>query len=274
MEWAFDPGVIVGLVTIEGLYLRALRVLGRRRVRVPGKQIALWHLGMTLWVAGLLSPIHTLGEDLLCFHMAQHLLIADLAAPVLLAGVRNPVLMFMLPRDILVPLARARRARAAFRWLRQPLVAIPVYVVVLYGWHFSFAFEAAVEHPLIHALQHASFFMAGTLVWWPLIQPVPMRHRLTGMWTFAYIVAAKFGLAALGLYLTWTHTVVYTYYEHVPRIWGLSAIDDQNVGGAIMMVEQSIVLVVAFAILFVRMLLQSEEDERRRERFEDPAAVA
>ena len=65
--------------------------------------------------------------------------------------------------------------------------------------------------------------------------------------------------------------MAYTYYEHVPRIWGLSPIEDQNVGGAIMMVEQSIVLVIAFAILFVRMLLQSEQDELRRERFEDAA---
>jgi putative membrane protein len=77
----------------------------------------------------------------------------------------------------------------------------------------------------------------------------------------------------LGLYLTWTGTVVYDYYETVPRIWGLSPIEDQNVGGAIMMVEQSLVLVIAFAVLFVRMLIQSEEEERRRERLEDAAAA-
>ena len=88
---------------------------------------------------------------------------------------------------------------------------------------------------------------------------------------FAYILVAKFSVGALGIALTWSHSVAYTYYEHVPRIWGLSAVEDQNVGGAIMMVEQSIVLVIAFATLFIRMLLQSEEEERRRERFEDLA---
>jgi putative membrane protein len=112
------------------------------------------------------------------------------------------------------------------------------------------------------------------LVWWPLIQPVPMRRRLSGLATFGYIGAAKIGLGLLGLFLTWSTTVVYTYYEHVPRIWGLSAIRDQNVGGALMMVEQSLVLVTTFTILFVRMLLQSEEDERRRERLEDAAAAS
>jgi len=101
-----------------------------------------------------------------------------------------------------------------------------------------------------------------------------MRRRLSGMGIFAYLLVAKVSLGVLGIGLTWSHGVAYSSYEHVPRIWGLSPITDQNVGGAIMMVEQSLVLVVAFAVLFVRMLLQSEEDELRRERFEDVARTA
>jgi putative membrane protein len=95
-----------------------------------------------------------------------------------------------------------------------------------------------------------------------------MRRRLDGLWTVAYIGTAKFGLAALGLYLTWSGTVIYDYYEGLPRVWGLSPVDDQNVGGAIMMVEQSLTFVIALAILFGRMLTQSETDEVRRERLE------
>ncbi len=108
-------------------------------------------------------------------------------------------------------------------------------------------------------------------VWWPLIQPVPMRRGLPGMWPVAYIGCAKFGLAALGLYLTWSGTVLYDYYEGVPRIWGLDAIDDQNAGGAIMMVEQSLTFVIALVVLFARMLTQSETEELRRERLEGRA---
>jgi len=67
-----------------------------------------------------------------------------------------------------------------------------------------------------------AFFAAGVAVWWPLIQPVPMRRRLTGLSTFAYIGSAKVGLAVLGLFLTWSSTVAYSYYEHVPEVWGLS----------------------------------------------------
>jgi len=90
----------------------------------------------------------------------------------------------------------------------------------------------------------------------------------------AAAVSEAGGLGTLGIALTWSHGATYSYYEHVPRIWGLTAAEDQNMGGAIMMVEQSLVLVIAFAVLFIRMLLQSEEDERRRERFEDAAAAS
>jgi cytochrome c oxidase assembly factor CtaG len=117
-------------------------------------------------------------------------------------------------------------------------------------------------------VEHVSFFSAGVAVWWPLIQPVPMRRRLDGLWTVAYIGTAKFGLAALGLYLTWSGTVLYDYYEGLPRIWGLSPVDDQNAGGAIMMVEQSLTFVIALVVLLGRMLTQSETDEVRRERLE------
>jgi hypothetical protein len=147
----FDPGALILVLATEALYLRALRVLRARGVAVPRPQIAAWHAGIALWVIGFFSPIHTLGEELLSGHMAQHLLIADLAAPLLLVGARNPVLAFLLPRPALVTLARSPRLRGAFRVLRRPLVAVPVYALVLYAWHFSIFFEAAVRYPVVHA---------------------------------------------------------------------------------------------------------------------------
>jgi cytochrome c oxidase assembly factor CtaG len=98
-----------------------------------------------------------------------------------------------------------------------------------------------------------------------------MRHRLEGMQGLLYVFAAKVSLGVLGLYLTWSTAVAFDYYNHVPRIWDLTAIGDQNVGGAIMMVEQAMVLLLVFSLLFVKMLTQSEEAERRRERLEDDA---
>ena len=141
--------------------------------------------------------------------MAEHLLIADLGAPLLLAGLRNPVLAFFLPRPVLVPLARRRRLRGAFRALRQPLVAIPVYAVVLYGWHFSFAFEAAVRHDLVHALQHASFVAIGMLVWWSALEP--KRRRLRGeLWKIGHILGARMLGMFLGMGFVLIRAPIYT----------------------------------------------------------------
>jgi cytochrome c oxidase assembly factor CtaG len=198
-------------------------------------------------------------------HMVQHILIGDIA----------PLLVLLsLSRVIMRPLTRrlmsVERALGPFA---HPATGIVVWLTLIYVWHIPAMYDAALNHSAVHALEHACFFAGGIAVWWPLIQPVPMRRRLTGLSVFGYLIAAKISVGLLGIFLTWSHGVAYPYYEHVPRIWGLSAIEDQNLGGAIMMVEQSIVLVIAFVILFVRMLGQSEEDEVRRERFEDPAPV-
>jgi putative membrane protein len=154
-----------------------------------------------------------------------------------------------------------------------PLTALFLWLFLMYLWHVPALYDAALEHGVVHLVEHASFFAAGVAIWWPLVQPVPMRRRMPGLWPLAYIGTAKFGLAALGLYLTWSGTAIYDYYQHVPRIWGLSPSEDQSVGGAIMMVEQSLTFVVVLAWVFVRMLAQSEADQQRRERLEDAAAT-
>jgi len=163
---------------------------------------------------------------------------------------------------------RVERALGRFA---HPLTGLFLWFGLIYVWHIPALYDAALESEGVHALEHAAFFTAGVALWWPLIQPVPMRERMTGMWPFAYIGAAKAGLAGLGLYLTWSKSLAYDHYADVPRIWGLTAIEDQNMGGAMMMLEQSVVLLLAFVTLFVRMLGQSEKEELRRERLERAA---
>ena len=125
-----DLTAIYLLLLPAALYLRALRVLGRRGYRVPPLQSACWFGGLTLMGIALLSPLDRLGEtDLLSAHMAQHLLIGDLAAPLILLGLRSPVYAFLLPRPLLVPIARSDRLRRLFRFLRQPWVAAPIWIV-------------------------------------------------------------------------------------------------------------------------------------------------
>jgi cytochrome c oxidase assembly factor CtaG len=267
-RWTFDPSQLIIVALYAYFYLRrfihARAEAGGRGAGAP--QLAAFTGAVVVMLIAFVSPIDALGEDyLFSMHMVQHILIGDIA----------PLLVLLsLSRVIMRPLTRrlmsVERALGPFA---HPATGIVVWLTLIYVWHIPAMYDAALNHSAVHALEHACFFAGGIAVWWPLIQPVPMRRRLTGLSVFGYLIAAKISVGLLGIFLTWSHGVAYPYYEHVPRIWGLSAIEDQNLGGAIMMVEQSIVLVIAFAILFVRMLGQSEEDEVRRERFEDPAPV-
>jgi putative membrane protein len=267
-HWTFSAPILIPIGAYVWLYVRRFREV--RRTSGPrgagARQLGAFIASLVVILVALVSPLDGLGEDyLFSAHMVQHLLLGDIA----------PLFMLLaLSRVIMRPLTRRLQAvERALGPLAHPASALVLWLALVYLWHIPSLYDSALEHPTVHALQHVSFFTAGTLVWWPLIQPVPMRHRLAGMWTFGYIGAAKLGLASLGMYLTWTSSVAYTYYEHVPRIWGLNAISDQNVGGAIMMVEQSVVLVTVLAVLFGRMLAQSEQDQLRRERLEERAAA-
>ena len=198
--------------------------------------------------------------------MVQHVLLGDIAPLLLLLSLSRVML-----RPVTRRLVRVERALGPFA---SPVTAIVLWLGIMYLWHIPALYDAAIESPLLHALEHLSFFAAGIALWWPLVQPIPMRRAMTGLQPLGYIAAAKGGLAALGLFLAWSSSAHYPFYEDAPRIWGLSAVEDQNVAGVIMMVEQSLTLVLVMVWVFVRMLTRSEEEERRRERLEEAQVPA
>ena len=254
-----DPAVLLGIIGVTALYVRAVRVLRRRGYEVPPWQQVAWHAGVALTAVGLLSPVDGLGEELLSAHMAQHLLIADLAAPLLLVGLRTPVVVFVLPRPVLVPLARRRGLRRAFRALRRPLVAISVYVLVLYGWHLPFLFEAAVENGAAHALQHQSFVAASLLVWWPALEP--KRRRLRGeLWKIGHILGSRLAGMFLGMAFIAMRSPIYEgVYGSGDRGHGLGAVADQQLAGGLMLSLDLLIMLFALAFFFWR---ASEDHDR------------
>lgn len=267
LHWLPDAGVLAPIALLVFVYVRRFRAARREEDgRGAGWPQALaFGAGVFALLLAVASPIDGLGEDyLFSAHMVQHVLLGDIAPALLLLSLSRVIM-----RPATRRLANVERRLGAFA---SPWTGLALWLSLMYLWHVPALYDAALENPVVHLLEHASFFTAGVCVWWPLIQPVPMRRPLKGFQTVGYIGAAKFGLAALGLYLTWSSSVFYPYYEQVPRIWGLSAVADQNAGGAIMMVEQSVTFVIALAFLFSRMLTQSEVDERRRERLEERAA--
>ena len=269
IHWFTDPAVLAPLALIVAIYVRRFR---QAREEAGGRGATWLHAlafagAMLALLGALVTPVDGLGEDyLFSAHMLQHVLLGDIA-PLLL--------LLSLSRVILRPVTRRlMRVERALGPLASPWTAIALWLGTMYLWHIPAVYDAAVEHPLLHLLEHLSFFAAGIALWWPLVQAIPMRRALTGLQPLGYIAAAKGGLAALGLFLAWSSTAHYPFYEDAPRIWGLTAVEDQNVAGVIMMVEQSMTLVLVMVWVFVRMLARSEQEELRRERLEEAQVPA
>jgi putative membrane protein len=260
-SWTFDPLQVVPTVLLAVLYARRVRTLRARGTTVPGWRIALFATGIALLLAALVSPLHALGEQLFSFHMLQHVLLGDLAPLALLAGLTGPIL-----RPVLTFLHR-------LRFLANPLVALPLWALNLYAWHLPFLYDAAVRHDSVHAVEHLCFFTGGVIMWLPVLETLPAPEWFGTGAKLGYIALVRAVETVLGNVFFWAGTTFYPVYEHSQRLWGLSPLEDQGLAGAVMMIEGSIVTLVALAWLFLRMAGEGELRQRLLERGLDPRTV-
>jgi cytochrome c oxidase assembly factor CtaG len=262
--WSLTPGPLVLLGLVSYAYVRRWRTV---RADAGSRDASGWRLaafagGVLMTLAALVSPIDVLAEQLFVMHMLQHVLLLDLASILFLAS---------LTRVLLRPATRRlQRLEQAAGPLGHPVFAIVLYAGGMVLWHVPAAYDGALRHPAIHALEHVTFASAGLLYWWHLMSPIRSRHRLGGLGPVAYMVTTKVLVGLLGIVLTFSPTALYDFYVDRPRYWGLSAVDDQAIGGAFMALEQSIVMGIALVALFFRQLTESERDEQRAERYASP----
>ncbi len=267
---SFDPVIAAMLLLTGGLYVRALRVLRGRHLHVSTWQQTAWWIGIALLTIGLLGPPDAYDNRLLSLHMAQHLLIGDVAAPFLLLGIRSPMLLFYLPRSALVLLARRRWLRRAFAVLRRPLVALPLYVLTVYAWHQSALFEGALRHPLLHAVQHMSFMAVNLLLWWPVIEP--QRRRMGGqLWKIGYLFAARMATMFLGMVFLFARGVLYAGVYGRGMREGITAYADQQAAGGMMMTLDIVIMTVTACWFF--WLASNEHDATGAHVSEQPPAA-
>src|SRR5919199_6311162 len=176
--------------------------------------------------------------------MVEHLVIGDVAPLLVVLGLTGP---------LLAPLLRApalRRARA----LSHPAVAVPLWALDLYGWHLRPAYEAAVAHDLVHVLEHACFFAFGANLWLALLGPLPKPDWFGNGARLAYVLAVFLATTMLAYAFVWSNVVFYPHYAATAADAGRSAIADQNAAGAVMLLEQSVLMVGLFPWLLARPL--------------------
>jgi putative membrane protein len=262
-SWTLDPLQLAPIAVIAIAYGVRARTLARRGQPVRWWRIALFALGIGLLLAAVASPIAEIGEErLFAFHMTQHLLLGDLAPLCLLAGLTGPVLRPLLALPGVMRL----------RVLANPLVSLPIWAANLALWHVPAVYEAAVESSAVHAVEHIAFFSAGIALWLPVLETLPAPEWFGTGAKLGYVVAVRLVATVLGNVFVWSGSVFYDVYDEGEYL-GLSPEGDQSLAGSLMMLEGSIVTVVAIAWLFLRMAQEGEVRQELLERGHDPRTV-
>lgn len=243
------PAQIVPIGLFAVLYARRVRTLAAERRAVPGWRQACFYGGLALILATLISPLGHISDELLLAHMVEHLLMADIGSLLLVLGLTGP---------LIAPVMRIRFFDR-LRVLTHPLVALPLWAVDLYLWHLPALYQAALRHQGVHALEHLMFVACGANMWMCLFGPLPQPAWFGNLAKLFYIVAVRLLGAILGNVFVWSGTAFYPFYRHGDAYWHVSAQADQNVAGAVMMVEGSILTVCLFAWLFLRAAREGEE---------------
>lgn len=249
--------VLSVVVVLEGAYLWAVRRLGPRNL--PEGESAVSR-GQLIWfTAGVATifvasewPIHDLSERyLFSVHMVQHTLISLVAPPMLLLGMPAWLL-----RRIIAP----RPVRAALRQLTRPLIALVLFNGVIVVTHWPLVVNGMLQHHPLHLVGHLVLFGTATLMWWPVVSPLPEMPTLSYPGRMLYLFLQSIVPTVPASFLTFGSTPLYSFYEHAPRIWALSALTDQRIAGLVMKLVGGLILWSVIGVLFFKWYLVEQRD--------------
>lgn len=259
LSWSVPPAATFALVLTALVYLRGWVLM--RQAGVPF--VPLWRavsflLGLlSLWFA-LASPLDTFSGFVLTAHMLQHMILMMLAPPLILLGAPVIPLVRGLPafaaREFAGPFLNWRVANRVGDALTHPIVALLLMGTVMFAWHTPRLYELALASSSWHQVEHACFFLASLVFWWPVIQPWPGRTRWPRWIVVPYLLVADLENTALSAILVFSDRLLYPSYGAVPRLFGFSALHDQAAAGAIMWVMGSLAFVVPAITIAVECL--------------------
>jgi putative membrane protein len=202
----------------------------------------------------LISPLHPLGLALFSAHMAQHELIMVLAAPLLVAAKPLVPAVWSLPDSARLRAGRFVRSSplaSAWRFFSHPLVAWLLHGLAIWIWHIPRLYGLAVESELAHTTQHASFLLTALLFWWTVL-PTSSSSR-NGPSLFS-LFGTALHTSILGALLTFSDASWYPIYQSSTAPWGLSSLEDQQLGGLIMWIPGGLTYLIVALVTVARLL--------------------
>ncbi len=257
-SWAFEPAVLAALALAALVHWRGRARLGRRIARPREKRrAAAFYGGLAILAAALMSPLDALASTLFSGHMAQHLLLMVVAAPLLVYARPSAALVAGLPaggRD----LVRESGVRGAAHSLTNPLVVWIIGTVALWAWHMPALYEAALAHEPLHVLEHASFFGAAVL-FWSVVFASGTRRGPPRPVAIVLVFASGVQGSALGAVLLFASTPLYAVHEAGARLWDVSPLGDQQLAGALMWSPPALMYIVVMGWLLVRWFAEMDD---------------
>lgn len=246
--WNADPLVIGGLLLVGWLYLRGR---SRRPGSTEGWRAPCFAVGLLAVAAALLTPLDALSGALASAHMAQHLLLTLVAAPLLVVSAPAARLLRGSPAPVRRGIASWRRRLRVHVWAPVVLsagTAWLLHVATFWAWHAAVLYEAALRNPAVHALEHATFLGTG-LLFWRTVLGVRAARAPAGL-AVLLVFGMAMSSALLSLLLTFADTAWYRPYAGTAPAWGLDALSDQQLAGVTMWVPAGMVhLAVALGVL-------------------------
>ena len=255
-DWSFEPTVTLGLAAVVVLYALAwrrgwLRAGDDTSAWMTRSSLRPWFFaaGMLTAVVALYSPIDEGGDSyLFALHMTQHLLLMMVAPPLVLLGIAGGDLGWG---------GTPRWLRASGRFLVRPWPACVVFNVVMLVWHVPALYDTTLTVLPVHIVEHITFLTAGVIFWWPVVDPLRARagRPVSALTKIALLAVAGLPPTILGFIFAMAPAALYDFYARAPRLWGVSAVLDQQIGGVLMMGLGNLIYFAAVAVIFVRLLV-------------------
>jgi putative membrane protein len=251
--WSFHPSVLLGTGLLGALYFYGIGPLRKKYGWGPPAsplQVISFCAALLLLLFSLNGPIHDLSDYyLFSVHMVQHLALTLVFPPLLLAGV---------PGWLLRPLATRRGVYPVARALSRPWLAALLFSASIAVWHLPPFYQLMMRDHEVHIATHLMFMVTATIMWWPVMSPLPELPRLSPLPGILYLFLVSLPMQVVGALITFADEILYPWYAAAPRTWGLSPLDDQQLGGLLMWIPGNLWMFGAIAVLFFKW---SKEDQ-------------
>jgi putative membrane protein len=245
---------VIGLAALGALWLWRAAVHRRRdpAERPTPLQYATFAAGLLVLFLALNGPIHDISDYyLFTGHMVQHLVLTIATPPLLLLGT---------PGWMLRPALGVPAVAAVARFVSTPRAAFTIFNLVLAAWHLPPLYNSAMFYHEVHILQHLMFLVGAVLMWWPLLSPLPELPRLSYPGQMLYSFLMTLPMTVISIFIVYSDHVLYPAYASAPRLWGLSPLEDQRLGGLIMWIPGGLFFYLLTSVIFFKWTSSARDD--------------